>query len=194
MIITLTGASGTGKDTIFELLKKDNPNLRFVESITTREKRSSDRPGAYRYVSIEEFERLKRGDKFVWHVGEHNNSYGTLKESLQEAVESKEIFFMILVPKSVKLLFNISKKKIIPFYIISPKESELRRRLKNRGEKEEAIEKRIADCRPWDKEANLDTELGIVPYQFIANDIYPPKELAIPNIKRILEQKYKISI
>ncbi|MDO8429764.1 MAG: hypothetical protein Q7S73_00145 [bacterium] len=192
MIVALTGASGTGKDTIFELLKKDNPNLKFVESITTREKRSSDRPGAYRYVDIKEFEKLKREDKFVWHVGEHNNSYGTLKESLQEAIESKEIFFMILVPKSVKLLFNISKGKIIPFYIISPGKKELIGRLKNRGDKD--IEKRIADCLLWDKEAYLAATFGEIPYNFIANDFHPPEKLAIPNIKKILELKYKISI
>ena len=52
------------------------------------------------------------------------------------------------------------------FYILSPPEEELRRRLKLRGEDEAIIEKRVSDCKQWDEAA---TKSGI-PYIFITNE------------------------
>lgn len=202
MIVTITGASGSGKDSVFKLLKKDNPSLKFVPSTTTRKPRPAghprpDPPWAYQYVNAEEFELLKKGGKFEWCIGIHDNAYGTLKKSLQEALESQEIFFLILVPDKARLLFEISGGKTIPFYILSPGETELRKRLKISGESDDSIEKRIFDCRLWDMEARRAARHENIPYYFISNPEIELKEKigleAARQIREILKQ-HNISI
>src|SRR3989344_8004502 len=152
-IITLTGASGSGKTSIFKALQSINPRLQLIESYTTRKPRGTDLPGEYVYMeSQEKFSKLKAEGKFLWDVGEHNNAYGTLKESVDQALRADTPKIMLLVPKSVPLLMARTDK-VIPFYILSPGEEILRKRLQKRGDKPEEIEKRISDCRDWDAEA-----------------------------------------
>ena len=150
MIVTLSGASGAGKSTIGEWLRKRfGVNLKPIVSYTTREPREADPPGEYAYVSVEEFERMKQAGKFIWFVFVSGNWYGTTFSSLEETkLEPNTIFLMILEPDSVGTLHIHTKKmglKIIPFYIISPSVEELRWRLQNRARQER--DKKISKMR-----------------------------------------------
>ena len=151
MIVVLTGASGAGKSTIGELLRKRfGSNLKPVVSYTTRERKDSDPPGEYVYVSRDEFDRMKRAGEFIWDVCPHGTDYyGTLFSSLEETnQEPNTIFLMILEPDSVGTLYIHKDRmglKIAPFHIISPPVEELRRRLENRAKLDR--EKKVAMMR-----------------------------------------------
>lgn len=150
MIVVLAGASGAGKSTIGEWLRKRfGVNLKPVVSYTTREPRDGDPPGEYAYVSVEEFKRMRQAGKFIWSVFISGNWYGTMFESLEETNrEPDAIFLMVLEPDSVGTLHINAKRmglKIVPFYIISPSVEELRWRLQNRARQER--EKKMAKMR-----------------------------------------------
>ena len=151
MIVTLAGASGAGKSTIGELLRKRfGDALKPVVSITTREPKDSDPSGEYTYVSVEEFQRMKSAEEFIWDVCPHGTDYyGTLFRSLEETkLEPDTIFLMILEPDSVGTLHIHAERmdlKIVPFYIVSPSLEDLHWRLVNRARQER--EKKTAKMR-----------------------------------------------
>lgn len=170
-IFTITGSSGAGKTTIIKRFMKKVPGARLVVSLTTRLQRPSDLPGEYEYnVALEEFERRK--NEFLWIVSAHGNTYGTLRASVEEAViSSGPPHLMLLVPESVELLrselskFPDFEQKTTSFYLLSPMERELRRRLTERDGDSRQVQKRIDDCKKWDLAA-LESD---TPYIFLTN-------------------------
>ena len=174
-ICTFTGVSGAGKSTIVKKLLETIPGTGLVTSLTTRFSRASDLPNEYRYnVSKEWFEESR--DQFLWMLSVHGNLYGTLRGSVSELFDlSANItgaHFMILTSEGVSLLrYHLSllipnyEHRLIHFYILSPSEEELRRRLRARGDDYVAIQKRIEDCKGWGLSA-LNSQ---IPYIFISN-------------------------
>lgn len=171
MIITITGPSGVGKTSIAKKLLELVPKMRLVVSLTTREPRASDLPGEYRCnVPRGEFFRDDGEipqEKFLWVRPAHGNVYGTLRESVDAALSLAIPSLMLLLPETVALLRDYTAgKSVLSFYVKSPDEKELERRLLLRGEDAAIIQRRIADCRRWDEEAK---NSGI-PYVFVSNE------------------------
>jgi guanylate kinase len=170
MIVTLTGASGAGKTTIAGGLRERFDNTKPIVSYTTRSPRPSDLPGEYAYISEAEFEKMRSANEFLWSVFVHGTHYGTALRSLEEAVREPEtVFLMILTPdviRTIRLYAGKMESGVVSFYVVSPPAQVLRARLQKRGDEPASIEKRIADCARWDKEA---LNSGI-PYVFIRND------------------------
>jgi guanylate kinase len=163
-ICTITGASGAGKSTIVSRLFRKRSYLRLVKSFTTRRPRESDLFGEYECnVPSKDFE--KNIDQFLWVIEAHGNKYGTRRDSISEMFNglifgSPPPKFMILIPRAVERLrkyvsslVSNPEDHVASFYILSPSEKELRRRLVVRGEDKVSIRKRIKDCRKWDDEA-----------------------------------------
>jgi guanylate kinase len=163
-ICTITGSSGVGKSTIVRKLFSKRSYLRLVKSFTTRMPRESDLFGEYECnVPRENFEANKNW--LLWVVEAHGNLYGTRRDSIEEMF-TPPIFgnpspkFMILTPSAVErlrqyvsTLVKDPEDRVASFYILSPREKELKRRLVARGEDKVSIRKRIKDCRKWDDEA-----------------------------------------
>lgn len=165
-IITFSGPSGSGKTTIVGRLLRLNPKWKLIVSHTTRAPRSSDLPGEYRCkVSKREFSRREKRREFIWTVSVHDNKYGTLFESIDQALRKDHASVMLLTPDSIPLLLKYIPGKALSFFILPPPEEALRERLKLRGETFEAIERRIADCKKWAEEAKSSG----IPYVFIDN-------------------------
>ncbi|HEY4474552.1 MAG TPA: AAA family ATPase [Candidatus Paceibacterota bacterium] len=176
MILTLTGASGTGKTTIAkELLKNFPMDIFMVPSYTIskfRKLRSSDIPGEYKYVSEWRFSFLEIIEAFLWTVYPHGNVYGTTKYWVKKALRNDNVVYvMILTPDAVKKLNSFAEKlgyseQVFYFYILSPSQEVLRERLTSRGDKKDDVEKRLRDCVKWDPEIR---SWG-VDYEFVKND------------------------
>lgn len=165
-IITFTGPSGAGKTTIVGELLKRHPEWNMIVSLTSREPRKLDLPGEYRCnVSKDEFLLRYQREEFIWLVSVHGNMYGTLLADIARAL-LRDYSLMQIVPDSVKKLQADVPKSVLSFFILPPGEKELRRRLKERGESEDNINRRIADCKKWEDEAKAS---GIY-YEFVRND------------------------
>ena len=100
----------------------------------------------------------------------HGNSYGTIKKSVTKALAYLDPRILILVPEAVEIIREYYSKweklleLIVSFYVLSPGEEELQRRLAGRGQEE--IQKRIDDCAKWDEIA-LSSD---IPYIFLKNN------------------------
>ena len=165
-IFTVTGPSGAGKTTIVGELLKRHPEWKMVISLTSRNPRDSDLPGEYRcLVRMDEFLWRDRGGEFIWIVSPHGCHYGTLLADVRKALDSDKPSMMQITPEAVEKLRTYAPGEVLSIFMSPPGEEELRRRLENRGEQPEAIDRRIADCRKWEEEAR---ESGL--YKFVENN------------------------
>lgn len=159
MIITLTGASGSGKTTIAKELIARISNTKPLVSYTTRAPRPSDLPGDFTYLDHDAFDRIRDEGKFLWTAQVGDTYYGTTKESLHDALhEDAATRIMILVPDVLPKLYAFAegmekRDTIKSFFIHVADEAVLRARMLKRGDMPESAEKRITACRDYEEEA-----------------------------------------
>lgn len=80
ILFIVSGPSGAGKGTLCAKLLKENSNIHFSVSATTRPCRENEIPGkSYHFISDSEYETLLQSDAFLEHAYVHKHRYGTLK-------------------------------------------------------------------------------------------------------------------
>ena len=147
-ILIISGPSGSGKSTLLNRLLKEENDLYFSISSTTRAPRQGETDGVnYYFTSEDEFKKGIDADEFLEWACVHGNYYGTsLKPVLKALEEGKIAIFDIDVQG-----FNIAKSKfaknITSVFITTASKNELKSRLQNRGtDSAETIEKRLINA------------------------------------------------
>lgn len=147
-ILLVSGPSGSGKSTLLNRLLKEEKDLYFSISSTTRKPRQGEVEGVnYYYVSEEEFKKdIDEGNFLEW-AYVHKNYYGTpLKPILKAFKEGKIAIFDIDVQG-----FNIARDKfadiITSVFITTANKNELKKRLEGRGTDDaKTIENRLINA------------------------------------------------
>ncbi|MCL2859541.1 MAG: AAA family ATPase [Oscillospiraceae bacterium] len=137
MLVILSGASGSGKDTIKnELLKRDS-NITTLPSYTDRPIRATDVAGiTYEFVSTQEFENMINNNELYEYSVHHNHYYGTSKVLLNEKLAQNKIIVKDIDVNGTENLEDLLKNdiKIVTIFLRVDKQ-ELRRRLESREDK-----------------------------------------------------------
>ena len=137
MLIIVSGSAGVGKNTIITHILEKYPNIKLMQTCTTREPRSTDKDmhNPYIYVSKEDFEnKIKNGELFEYEEI-HQNFYGVLNSSIDEIVKKDYHYIKdIGVLGQTKLTQALKgKATVLSIFLTAPKD-ELIKRLKNRGD------------------------------------------------------------
>ena len=147
-ILIISGPSGSGKSTLLSRLLKEENDLYFSISSTTRAPRQGETDGVnYYFTSEDEFKKGIDAGEFLEWAFVHGNYYGTsLKPVLKALKEGKIAIFDIDVQG-----FNIAKSKfaenITSVFITTASKNELKSRLQNRGtDSAQTIEKRLINA------------------------------------------------
>ena len=147
-ILIISGPSGSGKSTLLSRLLKEESDLYFSISSTTRAPRQGETEGVnYYFISEDEFKKGIDADEFLEWACVHGNYYGTsLKPVLKALEEGKIAIFDIDVQG-----FNIAKSKfaknITSVFITTASKNELKSRLQNRGtDSAQTIQKRLENA------------------------------------------------
>ena len=147
-ILIVSGPSGSGKSTLLGRLLKEENDLYFSISSTTRAPRQGETDGVnYYFINKDEFKKGIDAGEFLEWAFVHGNYYGTsLKPVLKALEEGKIAIFDIDVQG-----FNIAKSKfaknITSVFITTASKNELKSRLQNRGtDSAETIEKRLINA------------------------------------------------
>ena len=146
-LIIVSAPSGAGKTSIVKHLLKEQPNLAFSISATSRAKREGERDGKdYYFLTIDDFKRKLDNDEFLeWQEVYHNQFYGTLKSEIERIWnEGKHVIF------DVDVLGGLNLKKIfgdtaLAVFIQPPTIEALKERLCGRGTEDEASLKKRLD-------------------------------------------------
>lgn len=147
MMFVMDAPSGTGKTTVLKTVLKDDPNLKFSVSATTRAPREGEKNGVdYYFISNEEYDKLKEENAFYEYVDStYGPRYGTLKSEVDTSLaKGKDVVFDIDYVGLRQLKKNAGDK-IVSVLLLPPSVKEVRERLINRGtDSIETIEKRMS--------------------------------------------------
>lgn len=147
-LFVVSGAAGTGKDSVVNALRAAHPEIEKTVSATTRSPRPGEQEGVdYYYRSQEQFQQLIANDEVVEYNFYNGNYYGTLKEEIHKRLEAGKLVVLVI---DVHGAANI--RRMFPgattIFLLPPSVEELERRLRGRGtETEDSIQERLATAR-----------------------------------------------
>jgi len=143
LLIVISGPSGSGKTSITKILRNE-PNLKFSISATTRAPRAGEVDGVdYYFFSEVEFQRKIEAGEFAEWAVYGNHRYGTLKKIVEDSLQSgNDILLEIEVQGATQL------RKLYPdgvfIFILPPSQASLEERLRKRKtESEDDIRRRL---------------------------------------------------
>lgn len=161
-LIIFSAPSGAGKTTIVRHLLKQDLNLEFSVSATSRAPRYNETHGKdYYFLTEKEFKlKVEKNEFLEWEEVYKGTCYGTLKSEVERICnQGKNVIFDVDVVGGL----NIKKfygKRALSVFVQPPSVEELRRRLQNRStETEEKIQLRIAKA---DHELGFANEFDMV--------------------------------
>jgi guanylate kinase len=144
-LIVVSGPSGVGKTTLIDRVLKEDRNIFFSVSYTTRTKRQNEVHGKDYYFTDEvTFRQMIDNNGFLEWEPVHGYLYGTpIKEISRSISEGHDVILDIDVKGALKVKEKCPSACLI--FLEPPSVGELKRRLSLRGEKE--IEKRMERVR-----------------------------------------------
>lgn len=184
-LIIFSAPSGSGKSTIINFLLKQNLNLQFSISATSRDPRGEEKHGVeYYFLSPEEFRTKIANDDFLEFEEVYTDRfYGTLKSEVDRITSTgNNVIFDVDVVGGC----NIKKfygERALSVFIQPPSIEELRKRLEGRGtDAQDVIESRLAKA---------EFELGFAPKfdVVIVNDnLEKAQQEALDTIRKFLQE------
>ena len=147
-ILVVSGPSGSGKSTLLGRLLKEEKDLYFSISSTTRAKREGEVDGVdYYFIKEDEFKSgIEKGEFLEW-AQVHKNFYGTSLKPVLAALNDGKIVIFDIDVQGFHIALEKFKSYITSIFITTTNKKELKKRLQNRGtDNAETIENRLMNA------------------------------------------------
>ena len=181
--IIFSAPSGSGKTTLVrELLKKNELNLSFSISATTRNKRQGEINGKdYFFKSKLDFKELIKNNQFLEFEEVYEDVfYGSLKKEVNKLLETSNVIFDIDVIGGIKLK-KFFQHDALAVFVKPPSIEELRKRLVYRASDSlESINSRVEKA---EKEIESESSFDVT---IINNDLITAKKESYNIVKNFL--------
>lgn len=179
LLAVLSGPSGVGKDSLIARIKKSEPPMEHIVTVTTRTKRAGEKDNVdYHFVTTEKFQQMIKNQELVEWANVYGNFYGVPSEPVKKALASgKDVLIKVDVQGAATL------KKIFPqaifIFLVPPSMEELLSRLRKRHtESSFDLELRIKTAREEMKKLPL--------FDYVVVDKQDKIDLALSTIKAIV--------
>jgi guanylate kinase len=157
LLLVVSAPSGAGKSSLCNRLIERIPGMVYSVSCTTRPPRGDEQNHIhYHFLSPAEFQARWRNGEFLECAEVHGNFYGTLKETVRQALAQGHDIIMDIdvqgaeqIRKACALMPDTDtvKQSLVDIFIAPPSLEELRRRLCGRGtDAPEVIEERMRNA------------------------------------------------
>lgn len=138
--------SGTGKGTVIKELLKNDANIKFSVSVTTRPPREGEVDGVdYYFVTDEQYNEFLEQDAFYEFVdSQYGSRYGTLRSEVDSFINVGQDVMFDMDWAGARQMKEKAGSDVVTIYLLPPSIKELRSRLEKRGtDSKEVIEKRM---------------------------------------------------
>jgi guanylate kinase len=144
-LVVLTGPSGVGKGTLLRHLRQRHPHLYLSTSATTRQPRPGEVNGKdYYFVSRAEFEQMiEKGELLEW-AEFAGNYYGTPRQPVEVQIERGNQVILEIELNGARQVAQ-SFPEALKIFIMPPSPDELERRIRDRGQDDDAAIARRLD-------------------------------------------------
>lgn len=143
-ILVFSGYAGAGKNTVINELLNKYRDLKYIPSVTTRDKREGETEGRpYFFRSREVFEELMKQGMFIESEKVHGNWYGTIKSKYDECLEKGNIVIKDIDVNGAMEFKRLYGNKVCMVFIKPTEDREVINRMRLRGDSEEEIKKRM---------------------------------------------------
>ncbi len=146
-LFVIAAPSGAGKTTLVQAITRNNPELRFSISYTTRSQRRNEAHGVdYLFVDVDEFERLRAENELLESATVFDNLYGTSRQQVEQHLADGHSVILEIDWQGARQVRE-SMPECVTIFILPPSHDELVRRLRSRGtDSDEVIERRLRDA------------------------------------------------
>jgi guanylate kinase len=146
-LFVIAAPSGAGKTTLVQAVTRNNPELRFSISYTTRPQRRNEAHGVdYMFVDKPTFESLRDEGRMLESATVFDNLYGTSREQVEQHLEDGHNVILEIDWQGARQVRE-SMPGCTTIFILPPSHDELVRRLRSRGtDSDEVIERRLRDA------------------------------------------------
>ena len=182
-IIVFSAASGAGKTTILDHVRRVVPQLVYSISVTTRKPRRREKNGVhYFFIGVDEFKNKIDAHEFAEWALVHGNYYGTPRSFIDASIKAGKHVVMDIDVYG-KIAFDKVYPEAIGIFIKPPSSQELERRLRSRGtESDDAIKLRLANAV---KETGFAESAGKYEYTVINDDLEKTKKWIVDLVRKI---------
>ena len=193
-LFVISAPSGTGKNTIIEMVRKDLKGLGYSISHTTRAPRKGEIDGVhYYFIGKRRFEKMIQAQEFVEWAAVYDQLYGTSISSLRNAqVSGKDVLLDLDLQgaRHIKERFPDSTS----IFIVPPSLQTLRERLEKRSSYDgtdidlrmtEAVQE-IRECRNFDfLIVNDDIRQAVREVEAVIVAVKVQTKLRLPSVKKM---------
>jgi guanylate kinase len=146
-LFIVSAPSGAGKTSLVRAILQSGIDLDLSISYTTRVARSGEVDGRdYHFVSLENFEEMRRNDEFLESAQVYGNYYGTSKKWINEAIESGRDVLLEIDSQGARQVRQ-AFPQAISLFVLPPSLEVLELRLRSRGQDSpESIGRRLASA------------------------------------------------
>lgn len=145
-MLVMSSPSGAGKTTISRELLSREPELTMSVSATTRQPRDGEVDGKdYYFITKDKFHEMVENDEFLEHATVFENSYGTPRGPVEEALSSGRDVLFDVDWQGTQQMAGKTRGDLVTIFILPPSQDELEKRLRTRAQDpEDVIKKRMA--------------------------------------------------
>lgn len=139
MFVILSGSSGVGKNTVIKDMQKADKNLVLMPTYTTRKKREGEIEGLpYFYISKDDFQQKIKNNEFIEYEFIHGNYYGSSYKVFDNYIKMGKVLIKDIGVEGAQNLSQkmCDKTEVVKVFLSIKRKSELKKRLKGRGEKQ----------------------------------------------------------
>jgi guanylate kinase len=146
-LFVIAAPSGAGKTTLVQAVTRNNPELRFSISYTTRPQRRNEADGVdYMFVDEETFESLRDKGEMLESATVFDNLYGTSRQQVERHLRDGHNVVLEIDWQGAQQVRE-SMPECVTIFILPPSHDELVRRLRDRRtDSDDVIERRLRDA------------------------------------------------
>jgi len=155
-LFVIAAPSGAGKTTLVQAITRNNPDLRFSISYTTRPQRRNEADGVdYVFVDKPTFKSLRDQGQMLESATVFDNLYGTSREQVEQHLRDGHNVILEIDWQGARQVRE-SMPECVTIFILPPSLDELVRRLTTRGTDSDAVVVRrlrdaLSDMSHWDE-------------------------------------------